>query len=105
MKYVILRDFDDDFSFPLKEFIANLQELLDACPPECVDGAEITFDRTGSDYDYSRGELTITRPETEAERIDREQQNAEADIRRVEQSKRDELALLAKLQAKYAGGS
>lgn len=74
----------DDFRVSLKYFIGKLQEILDEIPAEFRDSAVIEFDTTGSDYEYSRGEMYVEydRPET-----DEEVRQREDDARKREEEK------------------
>lgn len=54
-----VKDWDDDFCETLADFIDQLQGLLKKVPPEFRADTLIQFDRLGSDYDCSMGELSV----------------------------------------------
>ena len=64
-----LKDWDASFDIPAEQFVAEINLLLDTLPPELRSQAMIEFDRYGSDYDSSYGELTLryARPATDEE--------------------------------------
>lgn len=96
---VTLKDWDDDFCVSIRDFIEELEALLENVPEPYKSAASIAFDRTGNDYDYSRGELTAQfgRPKTEEE-IASEKRYAETSARERERRERDEFE---RLKAKF----
>lgn len=97
-KTIDVKEFDA-FDITVEEFIKVLQAHLEAIPSEFRAIAQINFDKTGSDYDHSSGELVIyyTRPETTDE-VQEKEQNEKA--RRINGELR-ERNLLAELKRKY----
>jgi hypothetical protein len=96
---VCVRDWDDDFTSPLAEFIAELSKLLASIPEEFRDRAVLNFERYAGDYESSRGQMDVSyeRLETDEE-VARRKAMADASAR--DQAQR-ELRELARLAAKY----
>lgn len=92
-------DWDDDFTVPAVDFIAEMTKLLGTVPERFRNQVMINFDRTGSDYDFSRGELSMfyKRQETDDEARTRAQYAA----RSFKESEARERSELARLRAKY----
>lgn len=96
---VNLHHWEEDFVVPAADFIAQLSGLLKLVPEEFKAAVVVEFDRTGSDYDFSRGEMSLyyIRNETDEEM---EKRAAQA-VRSQREQEARERAQLATLKAKY----
>jgi hypothetical protein len=102
-----IKEWDVSFCVHLSDFIGELQALLASIPEEHRDNASIDFDCTGSDWDCSRGELSIqySRPKTEDE-LRKEREDADREkLRRKAAEAAQERREYARLKAKFEGPS
>jgi hypothetical protein len=99
MVHVSVFEWNRDFDMPLHEFVEELQDLLDSVPEQWRPAVRIEFDRYGSDYDTSYGELTVhyERPETDDELSAR----LESEALSTQDKENRERWELARLKAKY----
>lgn len=96
---VTVHEWDEDFDVPAKDFLAQLAGLIELVPEPFRAAAMFEFDRTGDDYDYSRGEMSLyyQRPETD----DEIRARAQYEERRITEAEARERSELARLRSKY----
>ena len=87
--------------YKLKEFIEFFGDILSKIPEECRDSAIVEFGLGYHDDSYISIEVSYTRPETDVERLEREQ----LENYKKEEQKRKELETLEELKRKYENQS
>ena len=98
---VTVHEWEDDFNVPAQEFLNDVARRILDVPEQFRSSLMLDFDRRGSDYDYSAGEMSLyyVRPETDDEFRTRKQYEA----RRVSESEAKERSIYEALKKKYGG--